>query len=49
MGQEKAKSSQAGDPTIGPGYDALGTYVPRGFTRRVGIALAGSSGQGCLG
>jgi hypothetical protein len=26
-----------------------GTYVPRGFTRRVGGALAGSSGQGCRG
>jgi hypothetical protein len=24
-------------------------YVPRGLTRRVGIALAGSSGQGCRG
>ena len=24
-------------------------HVPRGFTRRVGIALAGSSGQGCRG
>ena len=23
--------------------------VPRGLTRRVGIALAGSSGQGCRG
>ena len=29
--------------------DGLAPYVPRGFTRRVGIALAGSSGQGCLG
>jgi hypothetical protein len=26
-----------------------GSHVPRGFTRRVGIAFAGSSGQGCLG
>jgi hypothetical protein len=24
-------------------------HVPRGLTRRVGIALAGSSGQGCRG
>jgi hypothetical protein len=24
-------------------------HVPRGFTRRVGMALAGSSGQGCRG
>jgi len=24
-------------------------YVPRGFTRRVGMALAGSSGQGWRG
>ncbi len=29
--------------------DTVWYYVPRGFTRRVGIALAGSSGQGCLG
>ena len=26
-----------------------GTHVPRGLTRRVGSALAGSSGQGCRG
>ena len=25
------------------------SHVPRGFTRRVGAALAGSSGQGCRG
>jgi hypothetical protein len=26
-----------------------GAHVPLGFTRRVGIAFAGSSGQGCRG
>src|SRR5260370_26844648 len=28
---------------------SVNAHVPRGFTRRVGIALAGSSGQGCRG
>jgi hypothetical protein len=38
------------DCRVKPGNDELDIYyVPRGFTRRVGIALAGSSGQGCRG
>jgi hypothetical protein len=29
--------------------DDVSPHVPRGFTRRVGAALAGSSGHGCRG
>ena len=37
--------------TTGAGYTGMTAcaYVPRGLTRRVGIAVAGSSGQGCRG
>ena len=41
---------ESADPVAGDdGRDEPFAHVPRGFTRRVGAALAGSSGQGCRG
>jgi hypothetical protein len=46
---QKEEPSQGMNCQIKPGNDEFISHVPRGFTRRVGIALAGSSGQGCRG
>ena len=53
LGQKGERRVNGGErcahPMVSDDGSNLALYVPRGFTRRVGIALAGSSGQGCLG